>query len=345
MMDTQKRNRASRSWPLIIATGWLGATFSAGATSVDWQLVTNTCPRLNTDAEISCGRYGRFYLDNVPAPSGCSLIVEGSEEPPRYFPVRNVVEFPVDPVPWEQRNASTHAAAEAEVLSQGAASQGIATQAPSSGALGSFVRRPEEPWLTVIDFSGAHGESVRWLAEAVAEQPGAADVFWLDTDTDRDEVSDMDVVRQLCAVVDRAAIEPWRRPVINLSFGRPIADTDPVGNKPCVADRLACQIRRITQHIAARHGVVVASAGVQREWLFPAALPEVIGSGMLDTSAYLSDGVRRAAWEMPVEPKPDALAPGNSLCLRGGWAAPSGASYATAVLSGWFLQALTERPG
>ncbi len=314
---------------------------AAGAAPVSWQLVTNDCPRLNVAAEIPCGRYGRFYLDNVTPPASCGFIGEGSETPPRYFPVRGIQEFPAEPAPWGRPTD------DAPVTGVGTpAGSNAAAGALLPAALGHMVRRPAQPWLAIIDFSGAHGESVRWLAEAVAERPGTAETFWLDAQTDRDEVSDLDVVRQLCAVVERTAQQPELRPVINMSFGRPLASTDPVSGVPCGTNNLACQIKTITQHVVARHGVVVASAGVQRQWLFPGVLDEVISAGMLDTSAYLADGVRRAAWEMPVEPgAPTTLMPGNSLCLRGGWAAPSGASYATAVMSGWLLQALTQRPG
>ena len=314
------------------------STASAGAELVSWQLVTNDCPRLNVDEEIPCGEYGRFYVDMLVPSGDCGFIAEGAEVPPRYVPARGIVSFPSDPIPWELRAASSPDRTSAHRAAPGTHSADPLTLASlEQQAMPTF-----SPWLAVIDFSGAHGESVRWLAQAIAQQPEAGDVFWLDALTDADEVSDLDVVRQLCAVAERAARQPGLRPIVNMSFGRPLSENDPVGSEPCVHDSLACQIRNISSHLVERDAVLVGSAGMQREWLFPGVLPDVISAGMLDTSAYLADGVQRAVWEMPH--RPNAFMPGNSICLRGGWAAPSGASYASAVLSGWFLHALTKRP-
>ncbi|MFK7885263.1 MAG: S8 family serine peptidase [Gammaproteobacteria bacterium] len=318
--------------PLRGAAAALCVTLCAGAQGdVTWQLYDRQCALDNVEEQFACGNYGRFYLNGASPTESCDVIAEGSDNSLPYFAVRNVEPFPSVPVvPAGQRAATASATALTQHPLQ------LIDQTPFPSAI---------PWLAMIDFAGAHGNSVHWLAQAVAGSGIASRTILLD-DPDQNpdgNVTDLDVLRSLCQVANVAQRAPHLRPVVNMSFGRPIADTDPVNTMTCSGPQFSCQILRVTQHLAQRDALLVAAGGKQRETLFPAALETVIAAGQLDPSEFVLTKNAQATWEMPAGT--NALMPGNGLCIRGGWSAPSGASYASAFLAGWLAFAASDNPG
>lgn len=323
---------APGSAPSFVITALMfGLTLCAASSAADpvsWRQYDNGCPARDVPNEFLCGNYGRFYINDEPALPGCTQLAQGDDMSSPYQVVRNVMHFPAIPLPVAERSNRTVA---------GAAGVGQLLQ-PAAG----LQRDRRVPWLALIDFEGAHGLSVDWLARAIAGERVASSALLLDDPAVNPNgvVTDIDVLRQLCVVAQRADNASHLMPVVNMSFGRALETGDPIDGQPCLNDALPCQIRRVAEHLVANDAIVVAAAGKQKSWLFPAALDVVVGAALMDPSNYAQNAQATATWDMPTAAA--ALMPGNGLCLRGGWSAPSGASYSSAILSGWLAFAMTQ---
>jgi hypothetical protein len=334
---------------------WIGvaiATIAAlgpqtGAVQVSWSLAPPGCSGPVTVIEIQCGDYGVFTVGGAPesTTSGCAPSVISADDPLYYPPP-----YTLDPFP--------HPAQHLRDSGGGGPMETKVRRVPPSRKVNLIGKAPgpsppptpppqaPPPWIAVIDFSGAHGDSTTWFAGEIAGptvDTRLADLDDAALDELGENVGDFHVLAQLCAIAEVVDDEGRNPPlVVNMSFGRAQVDTDPLSGASCTEGRVSCQIAKVISHLRARHTSFVAAAGNRRELLFPASLPDVLAVGMLDVGLFLSTGAAEAMWETPEEGV-EGLAPGNALCV-GYWAVPAGSSYSSAVMAGWLAEYLQSHP-
>jgi len=339
----------------LIGTGviFLLAAFPGMADSIDWVLLEQGCSGGLSTLEVPCGEYGVFHFESLVQPPGCAPLTSGAENPPSYPPPGHMQVFPFQPrgifdlVLVQQQQAAVSGSGGSSGLSAAHSSFG-----PSRPRLrsASSLNLPgggstQSSWIDVLDFSGAHGDSTSWLVGETAG-PGV-DVVLSELDDPAlsalgQAVGDFHVLAKLCEVaelVDTGLLDPPR--AINMSFGRPLQIGEVQTPESCDHKNANCQIARVLDHLHRRGSVLVAAAGNHRELLFPGSLSNVLAAGMLDLNLYFESGQSKPAWETPAEAR--ALIPGSSLCLRS-WAAPSGASYSSAIMTGWLSGVLDRQP-
>ncbi|MEM7247278.1 MAG: S8 family serine peptidase [Acidobacteriota bacterium] len=206
---------------------------------------------------------------------------------------------------------------------------------------------PDRRNVVVIDFTGPHGDSVAWLVESTSEAAGhPLKVGVLALDDDRfdvlgDEITDAHVLAATCTVLEAVESGEIRAPeAINMSFGR-YSTLDPM---LCATGSRSyeCSIAHVLRELQGHGITLVAAAGNYQDELFPASAEAVVEVGMTDTNALLAFDDPEPAWETPNRTR--AWLPGNALCLADGWAAPAGASYATAMFTGWIVHARERHP-
>lgn len=292
------------SVPTILAGLLALLPSSVQAQSIDWYLLPTSCTQPDPGAVlvVSCGGHGIFQFGGVapgtvncePQASGIQLL-EGRFYP---RPAERISLFP-----------------------------GTFSGSPPTVPLGKVV---------VLDFTGEHGKSVRWLAGSLAGNVDDTSFFALDDPhlaALGSEVNDLHVLATVCTVENILATAPGIAPsVINMSFGRFPASTDPVSAGACSASSAACQIAKVIKRLADRGSLPVVAGGNHKVRLFPATLDGLVWSGMVDTKYLLKTNLTAAAWETP--PSPQALLPGAAFCVDH-WSAAPGSSYSTGMLAGW----------
>lgn len=310
---------------------------------IDWHLYAADCVGGVAQFEFACGDYGRFLVRQQQAPpptEACLPIAERHDEPPLAypFPGPGPHHFPITAKRLREitLNAPTTAPQPQPLTfkaSAAATGGGTTSPAPPSAPL---------PWIAVLDFDNAHGESTAYLAGRVAGTQVSTVLAPIDDPalTTLGPVGDLHVLARLCEIaeaVDREHVTPPT--VINMSFGRPHREEIPLDpeSSECTQVNAACQIARVLGHLIGDPArmLVVAAAGNHGSELFPGSLEEVIPAGMLDPTAFVAGGVVEPAWETPGDA--EAWIPGSSLCLSG-WPAPAGSSYSSAMLAGWLVQ-------
>ena len=340
----------------------------ARGAEIQWALFDRACQRGTSSLEVACGNRGVYHLIHVVPPPGCEPIASGQENPPIYQVPGHMRAFPQGsgqldpPAPEPNGEAPSPSLGTPDFTATGTeedAGSCPADESPlmDSKAAGSLLSPPMVtqpapqpqpvvlPWIAAIDFQGTHGSSTSWLAGAVAGSQVSVSLSFLD-DPALDalgEVGDFHLLARLCGIaeaVDMGAQPPPR--VVNMSFGRAVREGEARSGADCNPSSAGCQIAKTVDHLRAKGSALVASAGNQQDPLFPGSLDSVLSAGMLDVNALLNENTIRPAWETPTEA--EALLPANGLCLRG-WAAPSGSSYASAMLSGWLASVLVSRPG
>lgn len=350
---------------------WGGNPQPVNEQEVSWALFEPECRQQNAQLEVPCGDYGVFQFVSVDPADQCDAVTGGDEVPPTYGEPAtpgDITVTPVDPDQvlyeslWQSVPTGASSGDRLPSIASGAALQpgdeqgayafGLSTGAPLAPP-GPAPYDPAEPleWLGVIDYSGTHGISTSWLADKISGR--AIETFLGILDDPAFEplgpaVGDFHVLAKLCQLTDFVdnGGDPPR--VMNMSFGRSAREVDRDdpdnvvdGQQGCDESVASCQIAMVISHLTERGVTFVAAAGNHQELLFPAILKNVVSAGMLDLNRFLDDKIVEGEWETP--PNVDALTMGSHLCLRH-WAAPSGASYASAVLAGWLYEVLRVHP-
>jgi hypothetical protein len=315
----------------------------ASAAQVQWSLNPTGCAGTPSPIEIQCGAYGVFEVGGglQESTSSCPPPTLYSDEPLYYAPPP----LTLDPFP----HAAHH-------LREGGGPQSAEVRKPKKphpinllGKAPAPTPPPTPPpnptpWMAVIDFSGAHGDSTTALAGEIAGSgidTRAADLDDPALDALGENVGDFHVLARLCEIAEMIDDEHRSAPlVVNMSFGRAATPSDPV-DASCTGDHIACQIAKVIAHLRARNVSFVAAAGNHQQLMFPASLSDVLAAGMLDVNQYQSDQTVQKAWETPQQA--EGLAPGNAICLDM-WAIPAGSSYSSALLSGWLAPYLRTHP-
>ncbi len=278
---------------------------AARAQGLDWFLLPKGCtnPDPNAWLVVACGDHGIVQFGGVAnSTPNCTPLANGSQSPESRFyprPAERISPFP-----------------------------GVFSGAPpATGPLGKVV---------VIDFTGEHGKSIRWLAGSLAGDVDDTSFFALDDPSLSSlggQVTDFHVLATVCKVEDVLARSVGAPPsVVNMSFGRYAESSDPNSATTCDSNTLACQIALVTKRLLDRGSLPVVSGGNHKSRLFPARLDGVVWSGMLDTHYLLKNNLTMAAWETP--PQAQALMPGAAFCVDH-WPAAPGSSYSTGMLAGW----------
>ena len=292
--------------------------------------------------EIDCGGYGVFQMASVsPPPDSTCLQTAGGVEAPGLYAAPGPM--PIFPAPAPSIRDIAFLLKGNFISSRPTVSEldRVATSVTGATAAQAHPIDPvPTPWVSVIDFLGPHGDSVTWLADEVS---GAAQPAVLSALDDPDlaplgnEIGDFHVIANVCGVIDATDPDDTPRPtLVNMSFGRGVRAGDNASAASCDPNRAACQVARTIEYLADRGTRFVAGAGNHDEVLFPAMLDDVFAVGMLDVGTLLTYQQAIPAWETGAGV--DGVLPGNGLCLNDDedWAAPAGASYAAAILSGWF---------
>ncbi len=195
-------------------------------------------------------------------------------------------------------------------------------------------------WVAEIDWNKLHGWAVAETVRAASGTAVPVRLFNLELPevpaiAELEEIGDAHILAQLCHVA-AAAQDGFAPAAINLSFGRTVADPPACGDGERA---LACEIDRVVAVLHARYGTTTfAAAGNHQRLHFPASAASVIAVGNLDLTAFWPEGV--------VSPDPHtastvrALMAGSGIVLEenngpGRWGAPSGSSFASALLAGW----------
>ncbi|HKQ61018.1 MAG TPA: S8/S53 family peptidase [Candidatus Polarisedimenticolaceae bacterium] len=336
---------------------WIGAVLAACASAfapawcdpVDWVLYDRTCVDGSAQLEIPCGDYGVFHMVGVVAGT-CPTRASGVEESHLYAAPPHGHAFPVAAPLLRQLGTphETESTGELAVVPSGRREGGPAPRF----IVGPGPPPPQpppptpRPWLAMVDFTGAHGDSTTWLASEIAGD--GVDTFLSDLDDPQlaplgDRVGDFHVLSKLCEVAEKVDHSPLDPPlIVNMSFGRAVfASTDPTSAAGCNPASAPCQIAQVLARLRQQGSVLVAAAGNQQQLLFPASLDDVMAVGMQDLNRFLFNAQPRAAWETPTGV--NAWMPGNALCLDA-WAIPAGSSYSSAVFAGWLVELRQDYP-
>lgn len=320
-MTTSILHARQRLPSAIVATTLIAASAPALA-GTPWALFERSCPRGTSSLEVPCGNLGVYHFVDVVAPAGCTALDTGVDENTAY------------PAPRQAQEAG--GVGQVGVL-------GGQQRAQLPGRLGD-PNPLETPWIAVVDFDSEHGASTHWLADTMAGPAVRAELFLLDDpalDALGETVTDLHVLAATCRVAEAVDQEGRPPPItLNMSFGRAAQHDDARDANTCARDRASCQVSRVLQHLDDKGTIEVAAAGNHKGETYPAALRGVIDTGMLDLNQFFAESTAAGAWESPSPTR--ALIPGNALCLRGGWPAPGGSSYSSALLAGWLANLATE---
>jgi hypothetical protein len=318
-----------RGASLALAFGaWLAAGPPAGGQEVSWSVHDRQCALAVTAAlRVPCGSYGVLGFA-VTDDGGCTAAAQGSETPRPY------------PHPAGGVAGGLAPRRDAFPTWGGGPPQGGVVQGPLES-----LPAPPPPWVAVIDWADAHGESVMGLIELLAAGAAAATLYALDGPDLAplgEPVGDAHVLARLCAVAEEAEVVRGRSPLtLNLSFGRLPQEGDPASAASCDASRLACQIAKLLAHLRGLGTVPVAAAGNHQSLLFPAAVAEALAAAPLDVSWFLASQLAAAVWQAPAAV--DVVLPGHAVCVEGA-VVPAGSSYASAFFSGWYAFVAAAQP-
>ncbi|ANM29802.1 hypothetical protein ABI59_09755 [Acidobacteria bacterium Mor1] len=299
-MRTRRQTTLRPAAGLRIATLLLAASmFGQAAHALEWARFRAGCSGSGSTIEFSCGNFGTYHLGTIVPPQGCTAIRSGNEVPKTYAPG-----FDMDAAPFPT------------MPNFGPPSQ----KENSSG-----------PWLAVLDFSeGFHGWSTAIAALQTALGGITTTLVPLEDAVDLgNEVTDVHLLAGLCSILDSVDHDGAQLYGVTMSLGRLLGAPPPPGT-----ESLPQEIAGVIHQIRGTGATVTASAGNHDSMLFPAALHEVISVGMVDLHSLFLTGMSEPTWETPATA--EALLPGSQLCLDQTFAAPSGSSYSTALLAGWF---------
>jgi hypothetical protein len=334
---------------------------------VSWQRFTNVdgCS-LPAGTQIACGDYGLFVLlESAPgSPSTtplCASDADGSETPPSYAPRKLQAHQGVPSVP-----VTITLAKQAAGIGAPTPAGKIASLPDLPCANGSCFTahgaQAGSPWIALLDWSDWHGWTVGWTARLASNHELPVVLYAFDDLVDLspdDEVTDLHVLALACSLaedIDSGSVPPPA--VVNMSFGRPEAQTDSQVTGQC--EYLSCQIGQVLSHIqnssqaASAPPTFVAAIGNHREELFPASLDQVLPVGMLNLARFNLDQQPDLTWETVeknLTTEPLALMPGYGICLDylmagepHSWPAPAGSSYAAGITSGWLARRQVREP-
>lgn len=330
---------------VAVAAQPAGAQTPGPAEMVEWSLYAIGCEPPEAES-VRCGDYGVFHFGSGSV-SGCTADVSGRERPPTYSEPGSVA---------VQQQAPTTAAT--AFLGYAGNRPASPPEPPQPCPRGSCFSAPGGadgggPWTAVIDWDSPHGWSTGEAVIQTSEMPAA--LYALDGGDLEPllgtQVGDAHLLARVCELaeaVDVAGIAPPR--VINMSFGRFLEPGD-AENESCDASRLSCQIGAVLKHLYAAGSLPVAAAGnhAGQAPLYPAAYDGVLAVGSLDLARFATDQKVVGSWETPDGAA--ALMAGYGVCLEIAtegtdalWPAPAGASYASALHSGWVAHTLERHP-
>ena len=193
--------------------------------------------------------------------------------------------------------------------------------------------------MALVDFGNEHGASTTYLADYLSG--GRVDTLLSELDSPElvglgPNINDFHVLAAVCRVAARGEAVDTKQPLaLNMSFGRAIETGEESLDADCQDGSIACEIAQVVGGLRDLGTTVTAAAGNYGELLFPATIAEVMPVGLGDANAMLANGTMPPAWEAPAESV--GIAPGGSLCLEG-LPLPSGSSYSSALLAGWFAR-------
>lgn len=348
-LDTARPAARSSMWRHLAAAGLGAALLPATclAAEIDWALVDRGCAGNRSAISIACGSLGVYHLVDVDTAAGCQPVASGREEPGRYV-AGHLTGFSIDAALPARPADPSAAGAAAQPDRAFAAREPVP---PGRGAAAGLVARDDAAvsrrvpaWIAVVDFAGVHGKSTSWLVSQVAGPSVSTTLSVLDDPAlaALGSPGDFHVLAKLCEIAEWVDVDKVPPPrAVNMSFGRGLREGEGNGGPSCNPGTAVCQIYKVIDHLRGLGTAFVAAAGNHREMLFPAGLDNVLAVGMLELNSFFASGQVGPAWETP--PAVGALVPGNGLCF-GTWAAPSGSSYASALLTGWLSEVLERRP-
>lgn len=311
---------SSRSLSAVLVLAACLSTSATGAAPLSWYHFPPDCPPPDDGFVVACGAMGAYGFGSTTAT--CASGVGNTEVVKAYPPPSGFEALPVEVPPMELGFESL-----ASPIAQGPG------------------RAPDGPWVAIIDWSTWHGWSIGWIIHQIAG-PATGLIFLDLLDPQLAPLGsgpgDAHVLAHLCDVVDAVDRGVRSAPqVVNLSLGRQGKPKEKWDGSTCLPHRLSCHVTRVLEGLVSRGTVVVGAAGNHRSVLFPAMVGAVLETGSLDLER-LAAGAIEAGWETVGSVR--GLAPGDGLCLRGGWDAPAGTSFASAVLSGWLAGLMFEDP-
>ncbi len=342
--------RAPHRW--LALCGLLAAN-TVQADNVQWALFDSWCERGTSALEVACGDYGVFHFVDVQDPLRCERRAEGVADDAIYPGPNLVQQFPGTMIEILPRAVGATPGGQAgdAGLPQTAPGQAVAplmlAPVPALDAQRTLQDADlHNPWIAVVDFDSMHGISTHWLADALSGPALHTELYYLD-DTALaplgQDITDLHVLAKLCNITDAVDTHGRVAPTaINMSFGRTPGQDDATNAESCAGERASCQVAKVAAHLRAKGSTLIAAAGNHKITLFPARLNEVLSAGTLELNTFFKTGEVQGTWESPDDVQ--ARIPGNALCLRGGWPAPAGSSYSSAMLTGWIARTLKSHP-
>ncbi len=315
----------------------------------------------------ACEVYWALYSDPCkPAAKSAKVIAKAGEYGIYYFSDKELGSCPAKRLAWCKETPPVYPSPGASPMDTGG---GLAC-GPPSGCGKSFSDLSSESWVYVVDFADSQG-AAGWHALSVDSVIRTSSDPAVETLIDPldpmlpahcPDVTDADVLVSLAKLAE--AIDKGGIPApsaVNMSFGRKLEKGDATSAEcgldgPCKGG-LSCQIAGLMAHIIRpeleepRRSLAIAAHGNHREPLFPAALADVIHAGMLDLTLLSRAGLVESAFETPLDP--NALMPGNGLCLRlpgaidnvvHETANPAGSSFSASLLTGLLTDAILHYP-
>ena len=216
----------------------------------------------------------------------------------------------------------------------------------------SLLDQPFDRWVAAIDWRDQHGQAVVETIRQFSESTVNVVLYEVwppepEDDLGLNEVTDYDVLRQLCRIEHDLTTGQLGTPplVVNMSLGRLATVADTSCEVEGGAPTLGCAVRRVIDSLSEEHGVTfVAAAGNFGDIAsFPAVLERVISTGASDSTALAVDGQVMPSWESPSGSQ--SLFAGSGVCLQAlGEMAPAGSSTAAAVFSGTLAGIIAAEP-
>ncbi len=363
------------------------AASPARAAVVSWELFqsgTSNCA-LPAGIQIPCGDYGLFVIDPIYPTSAsqqqCNADAAGQETPPG-FVARKVAIHPGtlgNGVPASVSLSLTKSGSSSGLVTSATSATSATTTPPWSPnrrehqrgsfatkaaapdlpcSLGScFVDRTSPlraPYIAMIDWDDWHGWTVGWTISMMANHEIPVTLYAFEDMPELQPelgITDLHLLGLACKLAEDIDHNNFDRPlVVNMSFGRPPAETD--GDSPG-CQYLNCQVGKVFDHLTtgAPTGtpdtVLFAAAGNHQQLLTPALDDRVLAAGSIDLSQFNSSDSLQSSWETIDLEKPEQhLMVGYPLCLNylnqqgqeRSWEAPAGTSYASAALTGWLAR-------